>query len=510
MVVRVSYILHIFLVLLFYFSRTDAELEWIFNADYLFVPTLFQDVIVNGNSISDWYITPAPYIFPDILFYIPIQFVISDFRWAILIYSLLQYLVILILLRQCIKLIYPNLSTDIITVSNVLMALFILSGIIWDDNLTGGLILTISSHTGAFVCTLLAFYLMLKYLQYNKIKYVASYALVTSISLVSDRLLIFMFYFPVVLLLLYVSFSQFKKKAIVVLVTTFASFALGILLYKALKLYIVSIPPATQTSMSSSITNYTNHISSYFTSFHLMSVILVLSLISFFTNILFLIKKHQEGNILAASFHIFVLSLFLSLTLGTVLLGFYKGADCMRYNIHGYYVLIFTLPLTTISNLKVKQLRIIGFCSIAILSLTILAIRDTYNFNMGLKRFNNFSPYITQLIDKSPAPLKSGISDYWTSKHITAFSEKNIKVLATYDNLIPILHITSESGYLGKNEEIVFNFIVGLDMSQNNLEILDTVSLDYFRVYLVEDFVFRKDENGNIRYHTLKEDTSFN
>ena len=35
------------------------------NADALYLPTMFSDVFAKGGHIKDWYLTPAPYFFPD-------------------------------------------------------------------------------------------------------------------------------------------------------------------------------------------------------------------------------------------------------------------------------------------------------------------------------------------------------------------------------------------------------------------------------------------------------------
>lgn len=38
---------------------------YLFNADTLYLPTLFTDLFSRGGSLADWYLTPAPYFFPD-------------------------------------------------------------------------------------------------------------------------------------------------------------------------------------------------------------------------------------------------------------------------------------------------------------------------------------------------------------------------------------------------------------------------------------------------------------
>lgn len=37
----------------------------LFNSDALYLPTLFSDLFLNNGQIKDWFLTPAPYFFPD-------------------------------------------------------------------------------------------------------------------------------------------------------------------------------------------------------------------------------------------------------------------------------------------------------------------------------------------------------------------------------------------------------------------------------------------------------------
>jgi len=40
------------------------------NSDLLYLPALFSDVLTKGGRLSDWFLTPAPYFFPDYLVYL--------------------------------------------------------------------------------------------------------------------------------------------------------------------------------------------------------------------------------------------------------------------------------------------------------------------------------------------------------------------------------------------------------------------------------------------------------
>jgi len=84
------------LVLLFHASHGLDTL--LFNSDAMYLPTLFADVLAGNGAIDHWYLTPAPYFFPDyplfLLAYLatPVPFL------QISLYALLQSLLTLLLL----------------------------------------------------------------------------------------------------------------------------------------------------------------------------------------------------------------------------------------------------------------------------------------------------------------------------------------------------------------------------------------------------------------------------
>lgn len=47
-----------------------AYQTYVFNSDGLYLPTLFADLFGRGGQLRDWYLTPAPYLFPDSLLYL--------------------------------------------------------------------------------------------------------------------------------------------------------------------------------------------------------------------------------------------------------------------------------------------------------------------------------------------------------------------------------------------------------------------------------------------------------
>jgi hypothetical protein len=62
--------------------QSQQEFGRIQNADLLYLPMLFQDLVLDGGQLSNWVLTPSPYLFPDFLLYCLIA-VFSRATWVL-------------------------------------------------------------------------------------------------------------------------------------------------------------------------------------------------------------------------------------------------------------------------------------------------------------------------------------------------------------------------------------------------------------------------------------------
>lgn len=69
-----------------------------FNSDAMYLPTVFADVLAGPGELDHWYLTPAPYFFPDYLLFLPAYLITSVPFLQISVLSLLQVVVTLLLL----------------------------------------------------------------------------------------------------------------------------------------------------------------------------------------------------------------------------------------------------------------------------------------------------------------------------------------------------------------------------------------------------------------------------
>ncbi|MFM8268806.1 MAG: hypothetical protein ACKN9V_01345 [Pseudomonadota bacterium] len=98
----------------------------LFNSDALYLPTVFSDLFSMGGKLSQWYLTPAPYFFPDYLLFLPAYFLGPTPFWQILAFSLLQTLATFLILSYLINQISGSVSYNsslLITTTFILLAL---------------------------------------------------------------------------------------------------------------------------------------------------------------------------------------------------------------------------------------------------------------------------------------------------------------------------------------------------------------------------------------------------
>jgi hypothetical protein len=119
--------------------------RFLFNSDILYLPTLFSD-LASGGSIADWYLTPAPYFFPDfIIFYFAHNLGVDTYS-RIIIFSVLQIALSFFAIWFLVRQIQPSRAFVVSTT--------IMIGLIWfsmksDEPLT--LLLASASHYGIFI-----------------------------------------------------------------------------------------------------------------------------------------------------------------------------------------------------------------------------------------------------------------------------------------------------------------------------------------------------------------------
>ncbi|NPC87214.1 hypothetical protein HPC49_54685, partial [Pyxidicoccus fallax] len=85
--------------LFFRFSDGTLEPETFFNADALYLPALYRDIVGLGGSWSGWRLTPAPYFFPDMPLYFASEALSGSLTRGVLVFAAAQLVLLALATR---------------------------------------------------------------------------------------------------------------------------------------------------------------------------------------------------------------------------------------------------------------------------------------------------------------------------------------------------------------------------------------------------------------------------
>jgi hypothetical protein len=133
----------------FYLTGHPLRESLLANSDSLYLPTLFDDLLARHGSIRDWYLTPAPYYFPDYPLYFLAYWLGPDSYWRIAIYSLLQGLLLFGVLHVLARRVATMPALPCAALATVAFAALALSG---EEPFV--LLFNSAYHFGAFIAAL--------------------------------------------------------------------------------------------------------------------------------------------------------------------------------------------------------------------------------------------------------------------------------------------------------------------------------------------------------------------
>lgn len=153
------FVLAVICVVLLYLSGFKPQVL-MFNSDGLYLPVLFEDLFGKGGRLNDWYLTPAPYFFPDYL-----MFAISYFFADGAYYQLLVFLVIQLVMS------FGVVAALVAQVNKrwgwwealLVLLLWIFFGVISEAHQAFSYIFISAFHYGAFICSVVFLALVLLY-----------------------------------------------------------------------------------------------------------------------------------------------------------------------------------------------------------------------------------------------------------------------------------------------------------------------------------------------------------
>jgi len=493
------------------FQLSLDDMECLINSDSLYLPSIYNDLYVSGNTISGWNLSPAPSFFPDMPIFFFYMFITGNFIISILLYGLTQIGLIslgfLLVIKQFSKSAYPYLCF-----SHLFLILFILVELIDEDFGFSYYIVSNSYHMSAFISALFCLNYSLLFYKTSNTIWMAILLGHGTIALMSDKLFIITFIIPVIVVFFFTGLFKNRIRSVVLLGSFCLTYYFGTYFYELIRSSnSITIPEPHKYLAYENIANsfevMFEQLGSYLFSFSIRSSILIIAIVSFLCLGGFLVKRlivfRKKGKELFDSQFIVYLFFFLFsifVFLAPALNGSYTGWDTLRYNYSVYVALVLLFPVLLFSRRKLEWLISRGQHSFFALLVVFFAF-----LVVGLiqgKRTNliTYYPKIARFMDDfvEKEGLGMGVAVYWDAKVITMCTKKNIKVFAAFEEMAPYYRATNQNWFYQNNDgsPAIFDFILAPNQNMiDNAEkylgpISKTINTPYFIIAKTKPFRF--------------------
>lgn len=485
-----------FLLILSVFSNfSEINFLQFFSTDTLYLPTLYIDLFRDQHFIRDWRLNPAPAFFPDMFFYFGLMFLTSGkFIVASFLFSIIQYILILLFFRYVLKLLFLKSSEIYFGLIFIFLSLNLLEPFFFTkDFLSAFYLLSNAYHHGAFVLAVFGLIFLLKQVQLPKPSQLIVLFFITLLGVVSDKLFIVLFTLPVIFTVCFFYKKLRLRNAIILIITISFSSLLGIKWFDFLiesgftqignpnKIFAFE-------DIKSSFELLREQVSIYMSEFGFKGVTYNLFFLGFIFRVgfLFYIRKKEELSLLTI-YIFFSICFDVVVAFAPVLNGCYTGYDTLRYNIYPLYFAALNSTIIIVffmQKFKSKTFSKIGKSLTLMFVFSILFFGITKTSRAGLSDYFNYKPTNAKIINaiSKKHNLKCGVSNYWESKSNMLFLDKKQGVYAVFDDLSLYESAANIKWFYGDN---VFNYII-----LNNFK--DTIS---FKKYFSKIEVIN-DSNG--------------
>lgn len=506
---------NILLVFTVFSQLSDSHLEFFFNSDALYLPSLYRDLIVNGGGLNGWHVPPSVLLVPDVIMYFIIRAVAGNFIVAGFVYGLVQYVIILVLFTMIYREFAPSADFLFPALMMVFMSLFLMVSLFSGDFLFTYYLFLNGFHAGAFVMALISLWLGLKYLSRPSKNIQFILFAIIAVSLASDLLFLFMFSIPYGAVLLYHLLARHQVRSGKTLIMLGLASMAGLIIYWAIRQsgYVRLANPGNVLNLETVLNSFQifgKQFWMYLSAADFRSVIIVLAILSIILQLVVLLWQISRGRDrgVAFSYLLFSVVFIPVVILAPLLTGSYSGYDTLRYNVYALYLAVANLAfLPGFFSFQLKIGKIVK--PVLLTGLILLFISGIGNYSQkGLAHYFGYYPPFARLADQVAEKhhLKKGIANFWQAKSITMFSKQDLKIYPVFDNLKPYHHLIDRDKYYKK--DAVFNFVVLNGITDTtvfwntfgqNQQVIDT---SFLKIRKVPEFRYDR----NIRKPQIVED----
>ena len=521
-----SFIINIVFALQVMAGLNGYHLDYFFCSDALYLPSIYRDLFIDKALLSGWYLNLAPNFIPEWPIYFGIEYLTSNFRLTHVIYAVLSVFLITVLATGIFRKVLGKRDTDLLSLFNIGFSIFLLIYLVDGDFVSTSLILLTGFHAGAFILSLLSYYLFISYLKSGNRLFPSLLAITVYAGVLSDILLLSLFVLPFMSTILFMRDKKYGKMIVQCIIIVVTSSIMGYLtLHFSLKAGIFSIDNsmgriANFEGILPSLRIYTDTLIKVFLSGGFHTAMIIISSAGLIIGLLVVLKylfnksKYTDTDTLVKILILLLISTIIMVAISPILNGNFKHFSHLRYNYFSFYfaTYLFGFLLILFAGYRYwlkKSLRIFCFLITFILLGIAINIELSNSTPQGLKRTIHYYPEKVALIDSLATQnnLKYGVGSYWNSKYTTMFSKSGVRIYCVSRLFGPWYHVANRNWYLqgggaGRHSNPTFNFILLEDYTLYEKTIdffggeIDTISLSYINIGLVKNFQFRENRNA--------------
>ncbi len=474
----------------------SGKFWFFFNADTLYLPSVYLDLVEHGSGIRGWHLNASPNFFPDMILYGGLMAVLKSPALTHFIFSLVQFGVVMILLIWLFRAWDQGNGITASGKPGTRMAELVLVGLVpvvlavsamtGEDPLIPYQLTAPAFHTGVFINSLLVMVFSAAFLKRGRVAPMILAGIFSLLAVVSDRLFLVGGLFPLLVILVASIGRDPRSTGNWLLLGSLTTGSLtGMLLFRGMSngesVQVISTgwKMFNFANAGSSLENLARHLGGIILNEPLQRWIIILALLFLVTAPVYLVSYFRpflgKQDKVPEPQYLLVLLLFagtLAVLFTPVINGSYLGPALIRYNYPALLTgaagsLYLAILILRKSNRYTLVLQAFAFGSALILLSVITITGFRHNIAEGIGKFTRYYPERTQLIDslKETHGLKYGLAGYWAAKPSTLFSREGLRIYPIHEeNLKPAYHVTNENwfhdGGKGQFADPVFNFMV--------------------------------------------------
>lgn len=471
-VTLIALILFIYLGLLYV---TTHAIEMIYQSDIISLPYLYQDLFYHGGNLSHWQFPPSFRLFPDVMVYFTLAFIVKNLKLAMLLFAAFQFLLYYGLIVGIGKKIVKSPSSIYIFSISAFLTFFLYAAGTLQQNIFYAPAL--SGHFGTALMFLAELILILNtFSSKNYLNYIFL-SLICLLTVFSDLLFLTQFVVTALVSLVMIALlsDRQKLKAFRINMAVIAiSSAIGYILFHSSKfffnLHIVHSHPLIKRFHPSDLITATKSIyHSLFLFYENNALIILLLFVFFIVSFVFLTRlwiQRIKGKCVLDTEQPFVFTiimLFMSILIGYFSLIFLDNDVLVDPSLRHFqpfvlFPVFLGIPLYIANYSNLGEIILRHYKSLV---LVMLACALLFAPSGSLLRFFTYYPPKVACVDyyADSYHLKNGVGQYWDAKVNSFLSKKGITIAAIYpykQEIVPSLWYTTVNDFLNKT----FNFVM--------------------------------------------------